>query len=204
MSSEFIMREPIVITSDDPILKSLKFKPHRNTERRRVVSFAPADDEPQTMEVVTPWGARLTAKKGDMLVSEVDSPEDIWPVDADIFDKSYIIVSPGYCIKSAVTMLVPLTDLTDGDEDQLVTVQSLEGPETVRAGDFFLAKGVKDELWPYPKHKAAEVKSLSNDRDFFIDYMKSIVSRLWILIFLLLPGRHRLWRFGYFYWRGLA
>ena len=55
-------------------------------------------------------------------------------------------------------MLVPLTDLTDGDEDQLVTVQSLEGPETVRAGDFFLAKGVKDELWPYPKHKAAEVK----------------------------------------------
>ncbi len=152
------MREPIVITSDDPILKSLKFKPHRNTERRRVVLFAPADDEPQTMEVVTPWGARLTAKKGDMLVSEIDSPEDIWPVDADIFDKSYIIVSPGYCIKSTVTMLAPLTDLTDGDEDQLVTVQSLEGPETVRAGDFFLAKGVKDELWPYPKHKAAEVK----------------------------------------------
>ena len=86
------MREPILITSDDPILKSLKFKPHRNTERRRVVSFAPADDEPQAMEVVTPWGARLTAKKGDMLVSEIDSPEDIWPVDADIFDKSYIIV----------------------------------------------------------------------------------------------------------------
>jgi len=159
MLSEFIMREPIVITSDDPILKSLKFKPHRNTERRRVVSFAPADDEPQTMEVVTPWGARLTAKKGDMLVSEIDSPEDIWPVDADIFDKSYVIISPGYCVKSAVTMLVPLTDLTDGDEDQLVTVHSLEGPETVRAGDFYLAKGVEGEIWSYPKHKAAEVKS---------------------------------------------
>jgi hypothetical protein len=153
------MREPIIITSDDPILESLNFKPHRNTDRRRVVPFAPADNEPQTMEVVTPWGARLIAKKGDMLVSEVEAPEDIWPVDADIFDKSYIIVGGGYCIKSAVTMLVPLTDLTVGDEDQLVTVQALEGPETVRAGDFYLAKGVKGEIWPYPKHKAAEVKS---------------------------------------------
>ena len=153
------MSKPVVITSDDPILKSLKFKPHRSTEQRRVVPFAPADDEPQTMEVVTPWGARLTAKKGDMLVSEMDLPDDIWPVDADIFDKSYTIVSPGYCVKSAVTMLVPLTDLTGGDEDQLVTVHSLEGPETVRAGDFFLAKGVEGEIWCYPKHKAAEVKS---------------------------------------------
>jgi hypothetical protein len=151
------MKEPIVIKSDDPILNSLNFKPHRNTDMRRVVPFLPADHEPQTMEVLTPWGARLTAKKGDMLVSEVDTPDDVWPVDAGIFDKTYIIVSPGYCIKSAVTMLVPLSDLTEGDQDRLVVVHSLEGIETVRAGDFYLAKGVEGEIWPFPKDKAAEV-----------------------------------------------
>lgn len=153
------MKDPIVITPDDPILKLLNFRPHRNLDRRRVFPFLPADDEPQTMEVLTPWGARLTVTKGDMLVSEVDTPDDVWPVDAAIFDKSYVIVSPGYCIKSAITMLVPLTDLTDGNEDQMVVVHSLEGIQTVRAGDFFLAKGVEGEIWPFPKHKAVEVKS---------------------------------------------
>jgi hypothetical protein len=153
------MKKPVVIKSDDPILNSLNFKPHRNIDKRRVVPFAPADHEPQTMEVLTPWGARLTVKKGDMLVSEVDTPDDVWPVDADIFDKTYIIVGPGFCIKSAVTMLAPLTDLTQGDQDQLVVVHSLEGIQTVRAGDFFLAKGVEGEIWPFPKHKAAEVEN---------------------------------------------
>jgi hypothetical protein len=56
-------------------------------------------------------------------------------------------------------MLVPLTDLTDGDEDQMVTIHTLEGVDTVRAGDFLLAKGVKGEIWPYPKEKAAEIMS---------------------------------------------
>jgi len=36
-------------------------------------------------------------------------------------------------------------------------VQTFEGPVTVRAGDFLLAKGVKGEIWPYPKEKAAEI-----------------------------------------------
>lgn len=34
-----------------------------------------------------------------------------------------------------------------------MTVVNLEGPETVRAGDFYLAKGIKEEIWPYPKDK---------------------------------------------------
>jgi hypothetical protein len=38
-----------------------------------------------------------------------------------------------------------------------VTIHTLEGVDTVRAGDFFLAKGVKGEIWPYPKAKAAEI-----------------------------------------------
>lgn len=151
------MQEPIVLNSDDPILQTLNFKPYISMVKRKVTTFAPDDDEPQTMEVLTPWGASLTAKKGDLLVSEMDAPDDVWPVDAEIFDKSYMIIEPGVCIKRAVTMLVPLTELTHGDEDRMITVNTLEGPETVRAGDFLLAKGVKGEIWPYPKEKAAEI-----------------------------------------------
>lgn len=152
-----IMSKPIVITSDDPILKSLNFKPYRSKVERRVIPFLPKPGEPQTLDVKTPWGAVLTAKKGDFLVSELDTPDDYWPIDPGIFDASYIITRPGYCAKNAVTLLVPLTDLTHGDPDQMVTVVSLEGPETVRAGDFFLAKGIKGEVWPYPKEKIDEV-----------------------------------------------
>jgi hypothetical protein len=151
------MREPLVITSDDPVLSSLNFKPYRIKVERRVIPFLPEPDDPQTLEVKTRWGAVLTAKAGDFLVSETESPNDYWPIDPHIFEASYQITRPGYCIKKAVTWLVPLTDLTGGDPDQLVTVVSLEGAETVRAGDFYLAKGVKGEIWPYPKTKVNEV-----------------------------------------------
>jgi hypothetical protein len=156
------MKEPVVLMSDDPIINSLNFKPYRNTVVRRVAPFIPEDDQPQTMEVSTPWGATLTAKKGDLLVSELDKPEDIWPIDAQIFDETYLITAPGFCVKRAITLLVPLTDVTAGDEDRLVTVHSHEGPVTVRAGDFFLAKGVKGEIWPYPKEKVAEKMKPAN------------------------------------------
>jgi len=151
------MSNPIVITSDDPVLEALDFKPFRNNVERRVIPFFPSPGEPQTLDVKTPWGAVLTAKKGDFLISEVDTPNDFWPIAPDIFEGSYIITRPGYCAKNAITLLVPLTDITNGDEDQEVTVVSLEGPETVRAGDFFLAKGIKGEVWPYPKGKIDEV-----------------------------------------------
>jgi len=151
------MSDPIVITSDDPILKSLRFKSYRSKVERRVIPFVPSLHEPQTMEVQTPWGAYLTAKRGDFLVSEVEKPHDFWPVDPSIFEESYALIRPGYCVKKAVTLLVPLTDLTRGEEDRMVTVVSLEGAETVRAGDFYLAKGVKGEIWAYPKDKIDEV-----------------------------------------------
>ena len=147
------MKEPIEIESDDPVVATLNFKPYRNMLRRHVVSFVPAMDAPQTVDIITPWGATLTAKRGDMLVSEIDKPDDVWPVAPDIFDQSYLIIGPGYCIKRAITLLVPLVDITAGDVDQLVTVHTMEGPVTVRAGDFFLAKGVQGEIWPYPKEK---------------------------------------------------
>jgi hypothetical protein len=152
-----IMSKPIVIASDDPILRSLHFKPYRSKVERRVIPFLPEPGDPQTLEVRTPWGAVLTAKKGDFLVSEVDAPNDYWPIDPVIFDDSYIITKPGYCAKSAITFLVPLTDITDGDPDRDVTVISLEGPQTVRAGDFFLAKGIKGEVWLYPREKIDDV-----------------------------------------------
>ena len=151
------MAETLVITSKDSLLDSLNFKPFRNTAERRAIPFLPAPDKPQTMEINTPWGVQLTAKRGDFLVSEVDAPEDFWPVQPDIFEASYQVTRPGYCSKKALTLLVPLTDLTNGDEDQQVTIETLEGPETVRAGDFYLAKGVKGEVWPYPREKIGDV-----------------------------------------------
>ena len=150
------MRSPIVISSDDSILRTLNFKPYRSKVERRVIPFLPAPGEPQSMEVSTPWGAQLTAKFGDFLVSEVDTPSDYWPIDPEIFEESYVIIRPGYCVKKALTMLVPLTDIT-GDPEREVTIISLEGPETVKAGDFYLAKGIKGEVWPYPKDKVADV-----------------------------------------------
>ena len=151
------MKDPVVILPDDPKVSSLNFKPYRNAVVRRVVPFVPKKGQPQTMEITTPWGAKLTIQKGDLLVSEMDTPDDIWPVEAHIFDETYLIIAPGLCVKRAITLLVPLTDLTDGDEHRMVTVHTLEGPVTVRAGDFLLAKGVKGEIWPYPREKAEEI-----------------------------------------------
>jgi hypothetical protein len=154
---ERVMKEPVVLLPDDPILNSLHFKPYRNMVPRRAVPFVPTDDQPQTMEVSTSWGSKLTVNKGDLLVSELDKPDDVWPVDAHIFDESYLMIAPGICVKRAVTLLVPLIDVTDGDEDRMVIVHTHEGVETVRAGDFLLAKGVQGEIWPYPKAKAEEI-----------------------------------------------
>lgn len=124
---------------------------------RHVIPFVPKSGEPQTMQVATPWGSTLTAKAGDLLVSEIDKPDDKWPIDSHIFDETYLVTAPGLCIKRAITLLVPLTDVTNGDEDQMVTVHTLEGAETVRAGDFLLAKGVRGEIWPFPKAKADRI-----------------------------------------------
>jgi len=151
------MSEPIIITSQDPIIATLNFKPYRNVVERRVVPFLPELDEAQTAEINTPWGMQLTVKRGDFLISEMDAPEDFWPVDSQIFEESYEIVRPGVCVKRALTLLVPLTDITSGDESRQVTVVTLEGSETVLAGDFYLAKGVKGEIWPYPKEKVKDV-----------------------------------------------
>lgn len=147
------MSEPLVISSQDPILKTLRFKPFLNSEERRVEQFLPGPSEPQTIEVRTPWGADLTTKNGDYLVSDAKKPDDRWPVDKEIFERTYLIIRPGFCMKNAVTELVPMVDLTNGNPDQLVTVETMEGPETVRAGDFYLARGVKGEIWPYPAHR---------------------------------------------------
>ncbi len=150
------MSNTLVIKSTDPILTKLNFKPYRSKVERRVVPFLPGPNEPQSLEINTPWGTQLTARKGDFLVSEVATPNDYWSVDPVIFEESYIITRPGYCVKKAITLLTPLTEVT-GDPDKEVTVVTLEGAETVRAGDFYLAKGVKGEIWPYPKEKIGEV-----------------------------------------------
>jgi hypothetical protein len=152
-----MMKEPIELTTLDPIIDKLNFKSYKSIVERRFERFLPEPGEPQEKEIPTPWGESLTATTGDYLVSELDSPDDRWPVEAEIFENSYEIVRPGVCVKRAVTRLVPLVDVTGGDEDRMVTVYTLEGPETVRAGDFFLARGIHDEIWTYPKDKVQKV-----------------------------------------------
>ena len=149
----FSMVKKVELYSNDPIIERLHFRPYRIIEERRVKQFLPKPDEPQTMEIITPWGGYLTATPGDYLISEIDSPNDCWPIDSRIFEESYEIIRPGYCVKRATVDLIPLVDLTDGDEDQMVIVHTLEGTEVARAGDFFLARGIKGELWCYPKEK---------------------------------------------------
>lgn len=152
------MNKPIVIKSDDEILKQANFKYYGYKDRRMAKQFLPESDEPQTKEIEVPWGGTLTANKGDYLVQNADDPSDTWPVEKDIFEKSHEEEVPGSGIfkKVAVVALVPLTDFTGGDPDQLVTLHSLEGAETVPAGKFHLARGIKDEIWAYPSQKIAD------------------------------------------------
>ncbi len=155
------MSNPILITSQDAIIKTLDFKAYRSTVERRVERFMPAPDTLQDIEIATPWGEFLTANAGDYLVSELDTPpEDRWPVESGIFEKTYMLTRPGYCVKQALTYLVPLVDAIGGDANQEVGVKTLEGLVSVRAGDFYLALGVEGEIWPYPKDKIGTVMAL--------------------------------------------
>ena len=151
------MTKQIELTSLHPILDRLNFKAYKSIVERRFERFLPKTGEPDKAEIPTPWGESLTAKAGDYLVSELDSPNDRWPVDAQVFENCYEIVRPGVSAKKSLTYLVPLVDVTEGDEDQMVTVYTLEGPETVRAGDFYLARGIYNEIWTYPKDKVQTV-----------------------------------------------
>lgn len=141
------------LTSDDEIIHQLKFKPYRNMVERRAVQFMPGPEEPQTTNIQTPWGETLTCQRGDYIVNEVDASNDRWPVEREIFEQSYLEVEPGYYVKRPLTYLAPLVDVT-GDPNQMITIHTLEGAVTVRAGDFYLARGIKGEIWPYPKDKA--------------------------------------------------
>jgi len=151
------MVKPLTLTSSDPIIKELKFKLYRSKVERRFELYSPGPNEPKSIVIKTPWGEELIARTGDFLVSELDKPGDRWPIKADIFKETYRITRPGYCIKRALTHLVPLIEVTEGDENRMVTIHSLEGVTTVRAGDFYLARGVKGEIWAYPKEKIEEV-----------------------------------------------
>lgn len=160
------MSDSILLKSDDPIIKTLDFKPYRSIVERRVERFSPPPNQPQAIEIATPWGESLTANAGDYLVSELDaSPEDRWPVEAGIFEETYVETRPGYCVKRALTMLVPLVDATGGDPEQQVSIATLEGLVSVRSGNFYLALGVQGEIWPYPKDKVSRVMALVEDNE---------------------------------------
>ena len=114
------------------MIRTLKFKRYRNSVVRHAEQFLPEADEPQTKEVKTPWGETLVAKNKDYIVHEAENPGDRWPVNREVFENSYQEVQPGRFVKRPFTYLVPLT---------------------VRAGDFYLSRGKKGEIWPFPREK---------------------------------------------------
>lgn len=141
------------IKSDSPFLKILNFRPYCcNGDERKVEQFLPENNESQTKEIEAPWGGTLTANAGDYIVSDIQNPNDSWVVKKSIFDTTYSKTRNNTYIKSGTVYLVPLTDIT-GNPDEEVIVHTLEGQMTVRSGDFYLAQGVEDEIWPIPKEK---------------------------------------------------
>ena len=153
------MSQPIDIRAQDSILRQLDFKVYRYNQERQAVQFSPNAGEPQTMIILTPWGAELVVEKGDYIVNEIDSPDNRWPIQQDIFESTYTEIRPGYYIKRAEVHLYPLRDFTK-DPEQLVRVHTLEGVVTVRSGDFYLARGIKGEIWPMPNDKVETSLSL--------------------------------------------
>lgn len=149
------MTSPLEIKADDPLIKQIKFKTYRYTTRREANQLLPDSDETQSKVIKTPWDGELTARSGDYLVHEQDDPDDQWVVEKDIFEDTYETVEPGTYVKKATVELVPLTQIAP-DPDQEVKIYSLEGVLTVRAGDYYLAKGSQEELWPIPREKVEQ------------------------------------------------
>ncbi len=139
--------------SDSPMLEQMQFRPYRQAVERQAFQFSPTSDEEQTLAIVTPWGETLLAKNGDYIVNELDTPKDRWPVERTIFENSYMAVRPGYYVKSALTHLASF-DAIINHGDQRIIVHTLEGIVTIWAKDFYLARGIQGEIWPYPKDKA--------------------------------------------------
>ncbi|HNB51293.1 MAG TPA: hypothetical protein PK530_05100 [Anaerolineales bacterium] len=146
------MSQPIEIRATDTTLHKLKFKQYRYRQERQAVQFLPRNGESNTLSILTPWGAELIADAGDYIVNEIGTPDNRWPVKKEIFEETYIETRPGIYIKRALVSLYPLSDFTK-DPEQLVSVHTLEGVVTVRAGDFYLCRGVRGEIWPMPIDK---------------------------------------------------
>ncbi|HBY09040.1 MAG TPA: hypothetical protein DEH22_15140 [Chloroflexi bacterium] len=147
------MKSLIEIESDSPFLKILNFRPYCcGGIERKAEQFIPDSAESPTKEIEAPWGGTLTAESGDYIVSDMENPDDSWVVKKSIFDTTYSKTRHNTYVKSASVYLVPLTDIT-GRPDELVIVHTLEGPMTVRSGDFYLARGIENEIWPIPKDK---------------------------------------------------
>ena len=152
------MAKVLEIKPNDEIIKTVRFTNYGYKDKRHARQFLPQSEEPQTREIQTAWGDTLIAKRGDYFVSAEDNPNDRWIVERKIFEQSYKETQPGTGLfkKLATVALIPLTEFTQGDPDQMITVHSLEGELTVKAGDFYLARGIKGEIWPFPVEKVRQ------------------------------------------------
>lgn len=153
------------LRADDEKVKETRFKSYRSNIMRRAVRYNPGKGEPEEIAIQTPWGEKLNCRRGDYIVSEMDDSEDSWPVSADIFEETYMQVEPEVYIKKALMHLVPLTEFTRGKPDVLVAVHTLEGVVKVPAGEFFLARGTRGEIWPVPSEKIQQMRPVDDEEN---------------------------------------
>jgi len=147
----------IELHAEDSLIQETPFKHYRSNVARRAVQYLPKSSEPEEIDIQTPWGEVLVCSRGDYIVSEMDKPDDRWPVSAEIFEDTYVQIRPGIYIKRATTELAPLVDFTNGNPEVQVIVHTLEGTVKVRAGDFYLAHGTRGEIWPVPSEKVDQM-----------------------------------------------
>ena len=169
LAREWFTNGALELRPTDPVIQTLRFDKYRSKVCIAVTQFLPKDNEPQTCIVNPPDEVRA----GDYIGSEIGNSTNAWRIEKGTFESSYEWVAPGIARKSAVIELIPLVTLTD-NPDRIVKIYSyVPGEETEeamdgdkrfieRAGDVFLARGAKGELYRYPITKAnSELEKIS-------------------------------------------
>ena len=146
---------------NDPVIQQLEFDKYRSKVCRAITQFLPKDGEAQTCTVNAPWGTE-EVRAGDYIGSEIGNSTHSWRIEKGAFESSYEWVEPGIARKSAVIELIPLVNLTHNPDAMVKIYTCIPGEEAKdadkhcieRAGEVFLARGVKGELYRYPIAKA--------------------------------------------------
>jgi len=57
------MKQTIILTSNDPVLQELDFKPYRSGAKRHFKRFMPDPDQPQEIDILSRPGAKRSQRR---------------------------------------------------------------------------------------------------------------------------------------------